>query len=91
MKNLSQVKKAMTLGSRWHGYYHGQSNRNIPPRDLGIREIVIVQTNAIAFQSMAGERWLWWPKAKDIRCHEDGNGFDVLENGTVLLTYKKAV
>ena len=81
MKTLADVKRKMTLGSKWRCVR--VSNQGI---DTGVREIGKVQTNAVAFVRPDGKlSWLWWPKAKDVQVEE--NAFTVLQNGVPKLKY----
>lgn len=81
MKTLADVKRKMTLGSKWHCVRFFNNNENI-----GVREIGKVQTNAVAFLKPDGKlSWLWWPKAKDVQV--EGNSFTILQNGVPKLKY----
>ncbi|MCD8252745.1 MAG: hypothetical protein LUD40_12475 [Phocaeicola dorei] len=81
MKTLADVKRKMTLGSKWHCVRVFNNNENI-----GVREIGKVQTNAVAFLKPDGKlSWLWWPKAKDVQV--EGNSFTILQNGVSKLKY----
>ena len=81
MKTLADVKRKMTLGSKWHCVRVFNNNENI-----GVREIGKVQTNAVAFLKPDGKlSWLWWPKAKDVQV--EGNSFTILQNGVPKLKY----
>lgn len=81
MKTLADVKRKMTLGSKWHSVQLFEGGR-----DLGVREIGKVQGNAVAFLKHDGKlSWLWWPKAKDVRVEE--NSFTILQNGMPKLKY----
>ena len=50
MKTLADVKRKMTLGSKWHCVRIFNNNE-----DLGVREIGKVQTNAVAFLKPDGK------------------------------------
>ena len=81
MKTLADVKRKMTLGSKWQWVRIFNNNE-----DLGIREIGKVQTNAVAILKPDGKlSWLWWPKAKHIQI--EGNSFTILQNGKPHLKY----
>lgn len=81
MKTLADVKRKMTLGSKWHCVRVFNNNENI-----GVREIGKVQSNAVAFLKPDGKlSWLWWPKAKDVQV--EGNSFTILQNGVPKLKY----
>ena len=81
MKTLADVKRKMTLGSKWHCVQLFEGGK-----DLGVREVGTVQTNAVAFLKHDGKlSWLWWPKAKDVQV--DKNGFTVFQNGVPTLKY----
>lgn len=81
MRTLADVKRKMTLGSKWECVQLFEGGQ-----DLGVREIGIVQGNAVAFLKLDGKlSWLWWPKAKDVRVEE--NSFTILQNGVPKLKY----
>nr|DAN44288.1 MAG TPA: hypothetical protein [Bacteriophage sp.] len=81
MKTLADVKRKMTLGSKWRCVRLFEGGK-----DLGVREVGKVQGNAVAFLKPDGKlSWLWWPKAKDVQVEE--NAFTVLQNGEPKLKY----
>ena len=81
MNTLADVKRKMTLGSKWRCVR--VSNQD---KDTGVREIGKVQTNAVAFVKADGKlSWLWWPKAKDVQV--EGDSFTILKDGKPLLRY----
>lgn len=81
MKTLADVKRKMTLGSKWYCVRVFNNNEN-----MGVREIGKVQSNAVAFLKPDGKlSWLWWPKAKDVQV--EGNSFTILQNGVPKLKY----
>ena len=87
MKTLADVKRAVTLGTTWTAtsFFNGH------PYKFGLREVTREQSNAVAFRCANGkESWLQWPRAKDVRLHRDGKGFDILVNGERVLTYRRA-
>lgn len=79
---LSEAKRLIKVGQSWHAY-------NIPlKKDMGIRKVKRVQTNAITFEQPDGrESWLHWPKAKDFSS-VDGYSFSIWEDGERVLNYK---
>lgn len=78
---MADVKRKMTLHSKWHSVQLFEGGQ-----DLGVREIGKVQGNAVAFLKADGKlSWLWWPKAKDVKV--EGNSFTVLRNGVPKLKY----
>lgn len=80
--SLAEFKRKLQVGSKWQALNH------IDQKDLGIREVSKVQTNAVAFKMPNGrDSWLYFPKAKDLKV--EGDSFTVLEDGTPILTYKK--
>ena len=57
MKTLADVKRKMTLGSKWRCVRLFEGGK-----DLGVREVGKVQGNAVAFLKPDGKlSWLWWP------------------------------
>lgn len=84
-KSFNQLKKDLKKGTKV------KTIKNIvrPENEGEIREISIVQTNAIAFKRADGrDSWLWWTKAGDYE-YED-NTFKVytpetkLSNGKII-------
>lgn len=62
MKTLSDFKRALTPGSKWHTY------NNIYKIDMGIRTVGTVQTNSVCFETHLENgdtkiSWLDFPKA----------------------------
>ena len=81
MRTLADVKRKMTLGSKWRCVQLFMGGE-----DLGVREVGKVQGNAVAFLKADGKlSWLWWPKAKDMRVEE--NMFTILQDGVPKLKY----
>lgn len=84
MKTLSDIKKAMTVGSKWHTVNH------ISGKDFGVREVSISQTTQFALktihQGVITDSWLRYPKIKDIRFNSD-KSFTVMPEGRELITY----
>lgn len=81
---MADVKRKMTLGSKWRCVRLSGGGE-----DPGVREIGKVQGNAVAFLRPDGRlSWLWWPKAKDVKV-EDG-AFTVFRNGVPKLRYTLA-
>ena len=63
VKNLSQFKKALTIGSKWKcTYFFGTT-----VKEIGTREVSIKQTNAVAFKTETGDSWLQFNSAKYYR------------------------
>lgn len=55
MKTLADVKRKMTLGSKWRCVRLFEGGK-----DLGVREVGKVQGNAVAFLKPDGKlSWLW--------------------------------
>lgn len=81
MKTFADVKRKMTLGSRWRCIWLFNNCE-----ELGVREVGKVQTNAVAFLTPDGQfSWLCWPKAKDVLVENDT--FTVLQDGVPKLKY----
>lgn len=79
MKNLSQFKKALTVGSRWklEAEWLGEQ-----PEE---RIVEVVQTNAVAFRRPNGKlSWLYFDKAADWE-FKDGSAFFWKPNCPALL------
>ena len=81
MKTLADVKRKMTLGSKWRCVRLFEGGK-----DLGVREVGKVQGNAVAFLKPDGKlSWLWWPKAKVFEVVD--YAFSVLQYGVPMLKY----
>ena len=82
MKNLAEFKRTIQVGQVWSAYNHPMN------KNLGPRKVKTVQSNACSFETVRGESWLQYPKAKDFRPIND-NTFQIYENETLILTYKR--
>lgn len=60
-KTLSDIKKAMTVGSVWQATWTNGTVKTRP--------IIRKQTNAVVFE---GESWLYWEKASRYEIFSDG-------------------
>lgn len=81
MRTLADVKRRMTLGSKWRCVQLFEGGK-----DLGVREVGKVQSDAVAFLKADGKlSWLWWPKAKDVQVEDDT--FTIFQNGVPKLRY----
>jgi hypothetical protein len=100
LKTLADIKRAMTIGTKWQCNHYGFTIRgnlgqtDIPAKDMGIREIGIVQKNGVAFKTDtdtgSGFSWFYYPSAKEVVVKNDG--FDVLNANdpsgqSVLMSY----
>jgi len=86
--SMAEFKRMLQVGTKWHTYHHGLG------KDMGIREVSKVQTNAVAFKTEKGNSWLYFPKAKNLkvnsRAYALGDSFTILtDEGEPLLTYQK--
>ena len=86
-KSFSQLKKDLKVGVKVKTVVN-----EIKPEFTGeIREISIVQTNAIAFKCIRNgvetNSWLWWLKAKNYE-YEDNTFKCFDDNGNVLFIYE---
>lgn len=105
MKTIADIKRAFTLGSKWVTIYHkefaGRSQDEhgkevilYKDKDLGTREISIVQTTQVAFKTVRADgtvkdSWIGFPKVKEVIFNADS--FTVLDHdGTPVLTYSPA-
>ena len=87
MKTITDIKKALAVGSLWHAVNHAMN------KDMGVREVGANTATQFAFkqEDKDGElSYCNWPKKAEVTFHEDGNGFDILEDGKPVLTYTKA-
>jgi len=60
IKNLSQFKKALTVGSKWRCFNLSGSE----PQCVGVRPVAIKQTNSVAFETARGNSWLEFQPAR---------------------------
>jgi hypothetical protein len=100
MKNIADIKRAFTLGSKWKTIYHkdfshrsidekGKEVINYKDKDLGEREISIVQPTYVAFKTTKNDGAFIFPKSKEV-IFKDENTFTVLDyDGAPVLTYSK--
>jgi hypothetical protein len=105
MKTVADIKRAFTLGSKWKTIYHkefaGRSKDEqgkevilYKDKDLGVREISIVQTTQVAFATTKADgtvkdSWIGFPKSKEVIFNE--NSFTVLDyDNQPVLTYSPA-
>jgi hypothetical protein len=74
-------KKALVKGSLWGGYNH------ITEKNLGIREVATVQTNAVSFKTERGESWIRFDdKSASYRTYGYGQ-FQIFDDNKLVLTY----
>lgn len=92
MKTIADIKRAMTLGSKWHAIHHGFSP-TWEPKDLGIREITIVQQKSVAFKNERGNSWVQIPTRDQVVFHGE-DSFSIIDKGfglKPLLTYRRVL
>ena len=81
----SNFKRELVLGSKWEAYYHPNEE------SLGIREVVIVRTNAVAFKTENDTTsWLRFDDCDCSYTNPWGGCFQVYDGDQLILTYKKA-
>jgi hypothetical protein len=87
MKTLSDIKKAMELGTRWHTVNH------ITNKDFGVRPISQVRSNEIALltdhQGCKTDSWIKFPKAKNIQFNNEDSFTVTSDDGKPILTYTR--
>lgn len=87
MKTIADIKKAFTLGSKWHTINH------IVNKDFGVREISIVQSNQIALktihQGVVTDSWISFPKKSNVVFNSDISFTVLTDDGRKVLTYTK--
>jgi len=88
MKTIADIKRAFTVGSKWHTINH------IINKDFGIREISIVQSNQIALKTehngVITDSWLSFPKKTNTVFNSDTSFTIMSDDGRKVLTYTKA-
>jgi hypothetical protein len=106
MKTIADIKRAFTLGAKFQTIYHKEfSGRAVDEhgkevilykdKDMGIREISIVQTTQVAFKTPKADgttrdSWISFPKSKEV-VFNGPDSFTVLDcDGKPVLTYTKA-
>lgn len=79
MKNLSDFKKRLAVGVKLHAIHHKtfagrdeQGKTVYSDKDLGVREVSIVQSNSFALKTprpdgIAVNSWCGYPKASDVK------------------------
>lgn len=103
MKNLSDFKRALTLGSKWEtirhlGIFKGKDSNNKPiyePINIGIREVSVIRSYAVAFKTLQPDgtyidSYLVLPKAKDCKFINEKE-VEIYQNNQLILTFKKIV
>ena len=76
MKTFAQLKRDLQVGVKIKTI----TNNCKPEKNGEIREIVIAQTNAIAFKRDDGKpSWLWWPKQASTYIEYEGDIFRIYE------------
>lgn len=97
MKSFAEFKRALKIGTLLHALHHGYlksdnpEEYSMPPKDMGVREVSIVQTNSIALKTTKNngkvvDSWVYWPKASEAKVN--GNILELYENGRCWITYK---
>ena len=86
MKTLTDFKRRLKVGVKLHTF------NNLMNKDMGIRELSIVQSNSFAFKTQKYDgsivdSWCYYPTAKEFKVI-DGNTVQILEDNTPCLTYK---
>lgn len=80
MKTLADVKRKMTLGSKWRCVRCSRAEKTSACVRSGKCRVMPWHSS-----NPTGNSWLWWPKAKDVQVEE--NAFTVLQNGVPKLKY----
>jgi len=80
MKTLSELKRTLQKGIKLKMVYSDVTNNRLIGTE---REISIVQTNAIALQTIKADgsicnSWFQYPKSSELEY--DGNSFSIFEN-----------
>ena len=90
MKTLADFKRRLKVGEKLHTF------NNLMGKDMGIRELSIVQSNSFAFKTTkpSGEivnSWCYYPSAKNFSVIDDNTVQIWEENDNIkfpILTYK---
>lgn len=82
LNTIAALKRCLYLGQKWHTYHH------VLKRDMGVRAVAEIKSGQVGFRTERGTSWLQFPKAKDFKGHEDERGFDIYEEGELVLTYR---
>lgn len=68
MKNLADIKRAMTVGSKWHTVHHGYAPNDGKSMDFGVRRIVEANTVSVLLVKPDNSASnFYFPKASNIR------------------------
>lgn len=90
MKTLADFKRRLKVGQKLHTF------NNLMGKDMGIRELSIVQSNAFAFKTQKHDgtivnSWCHYPKVKDFKVIDE-NTIQIWEENEniriLVLTYK---
>lgn len=89
MKTITDIKKALAVGSFWHCTNHNPAA--VKP-DMGVREVGANTATQFAFKNDDSDQlsYCGWPKKGEVTFSEDGNAFTILLDGKPALTYTKA-
>lgn len=85
--SLAALKRRLKMGVKLRLAHHDWATQgpNAKLKVGDVREVAIVQSNAVAFATPAtdsGVSWLHWPKANEVRI--DDKGFDIHLDGDKL-------
>jgi len=81
MKSIAEFKRRIKPGQTWHAFHHPMK------KDMGLRKIKRVTSNAFTFETPRGESWCYMPKARDVK-FLDGDIVEFYEGPTLVLTYR---
>jgi hypothetical protein len=89
METIADFKRAMTIGSKWHTTHRYIGNNPTEPKDLGIRECAIVQSNSFALRNPESGKpsFCDWPKRGEFSSNE--NSVTITKEGFCQLVYTK--
>jgi hypothetical protein len=104
MKTLADFKRKLKVGVKLHTIFHKEFSHRLPnddnktstvvykDKDLGIREVSVVKSNAFALKTIQTngtiiDSWCQYPKASDVKIQDDKITI-YEEKGERVLTYK---
>lgn len=86
MKSIADIKREMVKGTFWHTMH------NLSGKDMGVRQVSIVQSNSFAFKNpvTGNDSWCDWPKKNEVTFYpETPHKFSISHDGKMYLTYTK--
>ncbi len=81
MKTVADLKRFLKVGQTWNAFYHPFN------KTMGDRKIKTIMSTKFSFETVKGESWLDFPKAKNIRFLNETD-FQIFDDEELILTYR---